>query len=26
VELMGGGVFRIYQDRKGFWFADGIYD
>jgi protein ImuB len=27
VELSGGGLFRIYRDRKsGEWFADGMYD
>jgi hypothetical protein len=27
VELSGGGLYRIYQDRRtGDWFADGMYD
>lgn len=27
VELAGGGLYRIYRDRRsGSWFADGIYD
>jgi protein ImuB len=27
VELEGGGVYRIYRDRRaGEWFADGVYD
>jgi protein ImuB len=27
VELSGGGLYRIFEDRKsGAWFADGIYD
>jgi protein ImuB len=27
VELSGGGLYRIYRDRKsGDWFADGMYD
>ena len=27
VELSGGGLYRVYRDRKtGDWFADGMYD
>ena len=27
VELSGGGLYRVYRDRKtGEWFADGMYD
>jgi len=27
LELSGGGLYRIYRDRKsGDWFADGMYD
>jgi hypothetical protein len=27
VELSGGGLYRIFRDRKtGDWFADGMYD
>lgn len=27
VELSGGGLYRIYRDRRtGDWFADGMYD
>lgn len=27
VELMDGGLYRIYRDRvSGSWFADGVYD
>jgi len=27
VELSGGGLYRVYRDRKtGNWFADGMYD
>jgi hypothetical protein len=27
LELSGGGLFRVYRDRKsGEWFADGMYD
>ena len=26
VELERGGVYRIYQDQRGKWFADGVYD
>ena len=27
LELSGGGLYRVYRDRKtGDWFADGMYD
>jgi hypothetical protein len=27
VELSGGGLYRIFRDRRtGDWFADGMYD
>jgi hypothetical protein len=26
VELAHGGLFRIFQDPEGPWFADGAYD
>jgi hypothetical protein len=27
VELVGGGLYRIYRDRRsGEWWADGVYD
>ena len=27
VEISGGGLYRIYRDRRtGDWFADGMYD
>jgi hypothetical protein len=27
VELIGGGLYRVYRDRRsGEWWADGVYD
>jgi hypothetical protein len=26
VELIGGGLYRVYRDRSGEWWADGVYD
>jgi len=26
VELSGGGLYRVFRDGEGEWFADGLYD